>query len=304
MLRLGIIAAFFMTVSFQAMGQSFTGYDIMIVAGQSNATGLGTAVVQDDLLNDSVNSKIFQLGRCGSNNLNIIAAKDSLDHFGCVVNDNRRGFALPFARRYAKYILPAGRRLLIIPAAKNGSSIMEWDPLVSARPTMYQSRDYYEDTLSRAQYALGLHSGNRVVGFHWQQGETDMKFAYEGGTSQPAQMMQTYQDYEVRLRRLINGLRGNLPSTYMSILVGDPSREAPYRMNSFASIMRTVAESYPCSGFISSQGLTSTSTPAMIGDDLVHFTGDGQIEMGKRRYNLYASFPLSCRPQFLGRFSR
>lgn len=296
---------------------SFEGYDVMVIAGQSNAVGVGAAQVDDELAgNKDIEGRIFQLGRCTYNgkpaNKVIIPATDPLQHWGCDVegaSPNKKGFGLPFARRYVQKFLQPGRRVLLLPVAKSGSSILAWQKDARNRPNVkdYQEAVFYSDMLDRLNFVL-KDSRNRLVAFHWQQGETDMGFIKNKADYNKivTAMMSSADDYRSNLIRLFSQFKADVPqAANMAILMGEPSYENPARWTSpkvpylpaekVVSVMRDVAKSAHCGAFIESDGLLSNSAPKMVSTkDYVHFSGDGQIEMGRRRFKAYEGLSQVC----------
>lgn len=189
------------------------GYDIIIVAGQSNAVGSGLGPFVDPVAvaNPAIDGQIMQLGRIGNNNLQIIPATfneggvayDGLEHWTVTPSSHRRmGLAIPFARRYvAAGMLGANRKVLIIPAAYGGTSILEWLGELPATPALF------DDLTGRVKPVLARPSEvNRVVAFLWHQGETDAYNAYFQLYGMDA------DEYRCKLSSLVRRIRVEFPS--------------------------------------------------------------------------------------------
>ena len=73
------------------------GYDIIVIAGQSNTL---SGEWYDEVIDSSL-FQIKQLGRIDSNNLKIIVANEPLENH--TVRQNKIGFGLVFAKEYLKH---------------------------------------------------------------------------------------------------------------------------------------------------------------------------------------------------------
>ncbi len=140
--------------------ESELAYDIFLIAGQSN-THLGRGL---DTLIDTDDQRIKQLGRLGTHNNRVIAAKEPLEHWTAAVNDV--GFGLTFAKAWLAKNREEGRRVLLIPCGRSSSGFSggHWnkgDPL-------------YEDAVERTRYALSLNKQNKLRAILWHQGESDI----------------------------------------------------------------------------------------------------------------------------------
>ena len=187
------------------------GFDIIVVAGQSNAVGSG--VVSGNgyrNINTNRDHRIFQLGRWGNHDQAILSGSrrrlEHVPHHGqSNVNLSKKGFGIPFARLYAINNLCRNRRVLIIPVAKGSTSMMTWDSEIDLfKPIRKNGTDYplldshflFNDMKSRINYALQQNSGNRLVAFLWQQGEADI-LTMAGSQSWQLQHLSTNQSYNV-----------------------------------------------------------------------------------------------------------
>jgi hypothetical protein len=302
---------------------TFTGYDIFVIAGQSNAVGFGAASISqpkpDPYTGNAVESKIFQLSRLpdlvsctGSGypiDRKIISGiVDPLHHWSYNCRGTASaGMGIPFARRYGlNSLAPNGRRVLIIPAAKVGSSITLWD----AGDTLY------EDMKSRINYALSLRSGNKLVSVHWQQAERDILAALDPADSLHAEMPSA-QAYKVRLQQLVDNLRADFAAQGgFPIIVGQPSPKPrlppdvppgePVVKAEFVAVMKAVVSANPCMAFVSSEKPPAipvpppndntelpTNSDVTGSTDVVHFSAEGQWRLGSRYYAAHASIARS-----------
>ena len=92
------------------------GYDIIVIAGQSNTL---SGEWYDEVIDSSL-FQIKQLGRIDSNNLKIIVANEPLENH--TVRQNKIGFGLVFAKEYLKHNLT--KKILIIPCGHGSTGFI------------------------------------------------------------------------------------------------------------------------------------------------------------------------------------
>ena len=95
----------------QLTGYSSTGYDIVLLIGQSNMSGRGTV---DTVYYDIPNPLVDQYGADGPLTATIGAAVDPLGHADYTALTNSLGPGTTFARWFTT-ILEPGRRILLVP---------------------------------------------------------------------------------------------------------------------------------------------------------------------------------------------
>ncbi len=158
--------------------ESYTerGYDIIVVAGQSNAVGRGEGEGDYEF---APQGKIYEL--CGEYNAyvqgvgedaKIVVDRISTDYFvrlakskeGSAWNEYDN-FALRFATEYKNNNLYKTRKLLIIQTPISGTGF--------AKEHWGVGDDLYERMCQMTRYALSLEGKNRLVAFLWHQGEHD-----------------------------------------------------------------------------------------------------------------------------------
>ncbi|MGH1469187.1 MAG: sialate O-acetylesterase [Bdellovibrionales bacterium] len=161
------------------------GYDIFVVAGQSNAVGSGKGHTSENksFLRPEILENICQIsGRIKNDNqIQIIdAGSTELQHVS-YNNDGNRGFAVSFARRYVRDVLKPGRKILLIPVALGSTSILAWDQKIQDLSGYADNSDLFDNMSFRVQKALLQNSKNELKGVFWQQGEADI-MAMSGGS--------------------------------------------------------------------------------------------------------------------------
>lgn len=298
-----VLAAVFLALASLAHGAAVEpGYDIIVVAGQSNAVGRGEGPFTDSFDRPKYNKRLFQVHRAldenglplpGDGDI-IPATTDPLDFWDYDPEDiDVVGFSLPFARRYAAEYLGRGRKIIIVPAAKIASKIMEWDD-VRENKCRDDSVRYYPDMIRRIDIALAQPGVNRIVAFHWQQGESDIEYAVAalGGHPHNPDCLLSPEAYGLRLADLFVRLRARYPAESFPIIVGEPVRDwidkdprytrAQQQLKAaFVDQMKLVAASGDRVLYADSRGLEANKPHG------AHFDAASQIKLGARRFVLY-----------------
>jgi hypothetical protein len=163
-------------------------YQIVIVAGQSNAVGRGPIIPEWEV--DATG--IYQLGRFGSTNLTVIPATEPLAHWDA----SGTGFALDTVNLMRSADL---LDYLIIPSALGGTGFVDnmWNP----------GDPLYRDLVLRVRHVLKAYPGSTVRAVLWHQGESEWIEAEDGYNDEfPAQL-------ETMITSLIDnaGLPENVP---------------------------------------------------------------------------------------------
>lgn len=274
-----------------APAPSASGYDIIIIAGQSNAVGAGMGSFTDLYANTATDARIVQFGRYSTTVSPATWTKDgivydALQHWGRNVSTTTMGFAIPFARRYiAEGHLAPGRQVLIVPGAYAGTSILQWiDGPISFPPS-----SLYNDLLLRARFALSLPGDNRVVAVLWHQGEADVFYA-----NQNMHGMNTAV-YQQQLTALIQKFRTDFPSNPAYPIIAGNFVAQWDRWSSdlslprqFEHVIETVLAPDVRAGVVTSTGLTQ-NYPTFTSDwsEQLHFTAQSQVTLGDRYYQMW-----------------
>lgn len=243
-----------------------TGFDVFLLAGQSNMVGWDRNF---DPVLDAPDPRIQQLGFWNNHRNFVIPALDPLDH---PQRDNGVGLAMQFSRAYLE-TLPKGRGILLVPSAFGGTGFYQqrWNP----------GNDLFEQAVERANAAMATHPKNRFAGILWHQGEDDVRF----WGSQPAR-------YAAALDAAIYGFRARIAgaaSAPMILgkftdswgLVDTTFNAAGETTAAKANIMQAIDETprrVPFTAVASSTGLASPP------GDPIHFSAAGQREHGRRYF--------------------
>jgi hypothetical protein len=279
------------------------GYDIVLVAGQSNAVGIGKGPVVELAADEqALVARIDQLGRYGDEDGQIVAAVEPLAHWS---NDpvntpgaiERRGFAYPFALRLAAET-PAQRRILIVPTALGGTSILQWNDL--ADEFAGDTTLLIDDMRARAAAALDAElepdAENRLVAILWHQGESDINASLNPGSAIGA-VMTSSERYRAELEALLAGFRttfadqgaclpivmGEVVPTWVPSFAGGAARR-----DQFTQVIHDVSLATPCTAVAESDGLTSNAEDLGNGDT-IHFSAAAQKLFGARYFDAFAA---------------
>jgi hypothetical protein len=154
---------------------SDTGYDVILLAGQSNMSGRG---IPSTPYLDPAHPRVFQLKGKNPNKGTVIPAADPLD---MVDAPTGIGPGFQFARQYIKAgYLSYSRKILLVPVAEGGVPLTRtatptWKPSVTGSD--------YSNMIAQANAALAL-PGSRLVAVLWVQGETDGDLSATGAAYQ------------------------------------------------------------------------------------------------------------------------
>jgi hypothetical protein len=230
-------------------------YDIILVAGQSNAYGVGHGdgerYVEDDrivMLNDDYT---------------ISTAAERV-----VGEDTWNNFSLFFAKAYVEAgKLEEGRTVLLLNMAVGGTGFKDnrWNP----------GDDLFARMIRTAHAVLSLHPDNRIVSVLWHQGETD------------AVLDSTYREYYDDLHDMIVSLRAFLSLDGIPFIAGDfvpawkEEAKSTDPIDEVINAARQVLADLPVTGFVETDGLSSN-----LGDS-IHFSRAANIELGQRYFDLY-----------------
>lgn len=246
------------TVFSKMNAQNCQGYDIILVAGQSN-THYGYPLVP---AKDTVNSKVYALKRYDGKDYRIEKANPALDFWTRATD--RNSFAITFANLYAKNILAnSERKILIIPAGYSGTSIAYW----------VKNANLYKDAMERTNYVLDNIPGSKVVAILWHQGEANV------GTT----------GYQTLLDKMISDMRSDIKQQGTNKLKFILGGFVPFWANAASSRqdINTIIKNTPSR--VAYTGFANPTIPFVISKpnnyvDDIHFDSDGQREMGKRYY--------------------
>jgi hypothetical protein len=244
------------------------GYDVVLLLGQSNMQGCGLPF---DPAIDVELDGIDQLAGSGPFAGRVIAASEPLCHVASVWVDGRPavGPGLEFARQLW-LAQPAGRKVLLVPAALGGTSITgnadySWDPDNKTARTNLCHR-----ALDAARQALSLNPRNRLAAVLWHQGESDAVLGASEGW------------YRRKLLQIIDLVRDALgPAPF---LIGGMVPEwlpDDRRRRGIEAAHRSVAAQRLQTAFV--EGPSGASQDA----EQIHYSAAGARELGLRFYRAF-----------------
>lgn len=243
-------------------------FDVLIVAGQSNAEGNGVGSVEDPYYPDD---RVWCLDRSF---VISIAAENVLG------NETRGDFALPFARAYIRAgLLKQSRKLLILRTAVGGSGFLDnhWKP----------QDDYCRCMFRLTRTALDMNPENRLVGLLWHQGESD------------AQLNASYLVHYAHLMTFIRAVRTEFCVPDLPFIAGDFVHHWKNRNEDICEpvvhAIRDVCRDCGHGAFVETDGLlsnvqetgrkTQICTVMMLDD--VHFSRRSLYELAERYFAAY-----------------
>lgn len=239
-----------------------TGYDILVVSGQSNATNAGEGSYGAYAGDPEQDGRIFQIGRYGEDNFKVIRLSEPV-HFWDQEGSALHSFAVPLARLYASSLDDPARRVLVIPAAKGSTSILQWLDRADWAPL-----PIYSDMADRLNFALTLPGDARIIGLFDSQGEADigvLNFAatIPGFTNPALTLMPTPEAYGDLKIDLIDRFRGDFGEVPMLFgyppdawLPGNTVKAAVKAAIADAAAARSHCAAVDTTGFPSNSGLS------------------------------------------------
>jgi len=263
-------------------------YDIIILAGQSNAQGQGRGPVTREFvpderihfMKDDSNPKFSHEG--GITKLvmkwpavNTISVADERrnangDKIGC--------FALQFAEKYVQEYLEEGRKVLIVDANFGGTGF--------ARPEWGVGNPMHTRMLAMTKAALDENPAeNRIVAILWLQGEHD---SFENAdwdperryTTHKKNLTDTFNDYyEMLGDRSIPLIAGEFPETFCN--------QWPEATNAVLKAIREVIVDEFGGGFVETKGLPSNALKLPDCKDIYHYCRESLHILGGMFFEKY-----------------
>ena len=249
-------------------------YDIILQAGQSNAAGYGHGPAAHPYAPDprvlyltAGEPEAGEYYPKGAYKISVAAERPN----PTVSPEDRLGdFSLSFAGKYVESgLLAPDRKLLIVRSAVGGTGFLKgyWrvgDPL-------------YQRMLRRTDYALSLHSENRLVGFLWHQGEHEAAFLNDPGR------------YHDQFFAVVESVRGRYGNSQLPFVCGgfcsQWAEENQPACDQIMTVIRTVAEETG-GAYIETADLRSNDQKTGDGDT-IHFCREDLQELGRRYFAAY-----------------
>ena len=249
-------------------------YDIIILAGQSNAVGFGCGETDYEFKNLSRIHQLFDdQAICymqddnGNDYLPIyrpwkLKLVDAAD-------GHKTSLAMRFADDYIeKGYLAADRKILLLRCAVGGTGFHNGNWAVGEL--------LYERMLEMIQYAISLNSENRIVAFLWHQGECD---AFEG---QELSYLERKEYYYNKLRPVIENVRKSSKQPKLPVVCGgiidDWAKDYREQCDAVMDATKQICRDVGCAEFAEAIGLLSNDQKTGNGDN-IHFCLDATYEL-------------------------
>lgn len=264
-------------------------FDIIIVAGQSNAEGNGLKNNKNQIISDNVyhlidkNNVATKVCDDGKVILDMVYPTEMIlevAHERVQDGNLMADFSQTFAQKYIEDgRLKNGRKILIVKAAVGGTGF--------ARKEWGVGSILLKRLMDMVDYALSLNKDNKIVALLWHQGEHDC--VENVGLS----IDELYNFYFNNLLNQFNLIRTKY-SQQIPIVTGEfvnswaDLPENKEKCDVVETAMKNVCNNIKYSMVVSSSGLLSNDQVFYNGDN-IHFCGESIYELGKRYYSAYKS---------------
>ena len=257
-------------------------FDIIILAGQSNAWGCGIGEVKREFVPDA---RILML--CDDANAHFEKDEHGEDYLfiPSVVNksitiaaerEKTGNFALIFAQKYLESgRLEAGRKILIINAAVGGTGFAKKQWGIGA--------PLYDRLCDMTKAALNLNGKNRVVTILWHQGEHD---AFENSSFSDDER---YAFYHSSISAMFKDYIKRFSLDGIPVVAGGFCGEWYEKYKNNCDIVIKATKAFLAEnngGFAESVGLLSNNEKNHNGDD-IHFCREALYILGERFYLIF-----------------
>jgi hypothetical protein len=266
------------------------GYDVIIMAGQSNAVGFGwgetdTPFTENPDIIEISDTYKMQFVRDGNGNSKldlVFPPRENQLYFGTAremeaYDRKNASLANSFAEEYVNAgLLKSGRKLLIVKTSIGGTGFTKkyWTEGGICRTRMFYMVDE----------ALKLSDDMKIVAFLWHQGEHD---AFERPDRTPEERKSFYK---AELKNLLTDVRRHYAGHSFPIIAGEFVREwmaeNEAACDAVLSATKEVFSEIGNAALVSSEGLLSNGKKNGTGDNL-HFCRDALMKFGKRYFEAY-----------------
>ncbi len=235
-------------------------FDIIIQAGQSNASGSGVGPADAPYCADD---RVWFMN--GDFTISMAAESVSENHV-------RSDFSLSFVRNYIRAgRLEEGRRVLVLRTAVGGTGFLDnrWK----------NCDDLYIRMIAMIRTALELNPENRLIALLWHQGETDAIYHA------------SYETHYGHLMNLVDSVRREFDAPTLPFVAGDFVQEWKQDNLSIAApvvdAIRAVVRDCAQAGFVETEGLESNHLDGTREGDNIHFSRQSLYELGERYFDMF-----------------
>lgn len=252
-------------------------YDIVVVAGQSNAEGSGLGSVEHEY-RPSPRAWSMDVEKTVEHLPDTLKVTYCDAPFQIQIAQEREfngekvgEFGLSFIRNYESECLKNGRGILLLHCAVGGSGFYrrEWTT----------DGQLYQKMLEMIDYALSLNEENRLVAFLWHQGECD---AWEG--TPPAQ-------FHDELREMLCSIRERYALPQLPVVAGDVSlqwkEENRQIVEPIVEQIKLVMNEIGSGAFVKTDDLLTNDQQVGNGD-ILHFSREALYVMGERYFRAFS----------------
>ena len=261
-------------------------YDIIILAGQSNAVGTGRGPVTKEyvpnprvlMMDDDSDPHFVEENGVARLEMkwpavNSVAVADER-----VLEGGKRGcFALQFAEKYVQTYLQPGRQVLIVKACFGGTGV--------ARPEWGVGNCMHTRMLAKTKAALEENPDIRVVAILWSQGEHD---SFENADWEPEKRYRVHKD---NLTATFRDLYAHLGDKKVPLIAcGFPDTYCASVPEASAAVLKAIREVIADFGgaYVDTAGLISNSQT--FNDwDIYHFSRESLHILGGMLFDAYAA---------------
>lgn len=261
-------------------------FDIIIVAGQSNASGCGkgqtfTPYVKDDRI--MAFTEDFTADVVSTPYGDMLDIKTTDNYSVCVADERVENgeknavFCLSFAKKYLQNDLADDRKVLIVQTAIGGTGFARnhWGEDEKLEKRLYKMVDA----------ALSMNEENRVVAVLWHQGEHDIfeneQFNYQ----------ERYDFYKGKLTNFITRLLskyGNVPFISGSFCNNWLIKQDKEKVSAVLDAYKDAYKNLNTAVHVyDTKDLESNLESTQTGQDDVHFCRDASYKLGERYYEKY-----------------
>ncbi|MCA9139263.1 MAG: hypothetical protein KDB00_20960 [Planctomycetales bacterium] len=271
-------------------------YDLYFLGGQSNMEGFGTvAELPDELQGQLDGVMIFhsapmtdQTAASGDGIWSVFRPGHGT---GFVFNDGKNiysdRFGLEVSMAHALHAASPNRKIAIIKYARNGSSIAIgaagpwgcWDPDFQATDGEFRGVNQYDHFLATMRRAMadqdidddGVADQLIPKGIAWMQGESDA-----------ASDLQTAENYQANLKRLMDLIRATMHVDDVPVVIGrisDSGNHPSGKVWKHGERVRTAQQDFVDQD---SSAAIVTSTDDYAYSDPWHYDSKGYIDLGRR----------------------
>ena len=262
-------------------------FDVIIMAGQSNASGSGLGHAEDAytpvadvfMLSNPYDAKIAE-GAYGNQYLDLsYSDKFNIEQAYEDAKDDTFGakgcLAYSFSEEYIKNRLKDGRKVLIIKAAIGGTGFSKnhWGV----------GDELYQRMVKMTKMALDINPENKLVAVLWHQGEHD---TFENAQLNDAERFDFYYEKLSTMLKTFRKEFGVVPF----IGAGFTKKwYADYKNQSdavYGATEKVVSENAQCA-FLKETFDLQSNHDIFGNNDIVHFCKKGLYELGRRYYKAY-----------------